>query len=99
MCPNLEEFVRILSPNEKPRAVIIGSPPMFSGTLQKGRDIEVEILKHFPGVPLFVEKPIATGPQEEMEQSLKIAKMISDSRTICSVGWVEVPSILPGPRC
>ncbi|TEB35861.1 NAD binding dehydrogenase [Coprinellus micaceus] len=88
VCPNLEEFVRIHSPNEKPRAVIIGSPPMFRGTLQKGRDIEVEILKHFPGVPLFVEKPIATGPQEEMEQSLKIAKMISDSRTICSVGYM-----------
>jgi hypothetical protein len=72
---------------------------MFRGTLQKGRDIEVEILKHFPGVPLFVEKPIATGPQEEMEQSLKIAKMISDSRTICSVGWVELPTILPRTPC
>lgn len=79
--------------------MIIGSPPMFRGTLQKGRDIEVEILKHFPGVPLFVEKPIATGPQEEMEQSLKIAKMISDSRTICSVGWVELPTILPRTPC
>lgn len=59
---------------------------MFRGTLQKGRDTEVEILKHFPGVPLFVEKPIATGPVEEVEQTYKIARMIEDTETICSVG-------------
>lgn len=76
-----------MSPNEKPQAVIIGSPPMFRGVLQKGRDIEAQILQHFPGVPLFVEKPITTGPLEELNETYQLAKRISDTKTICSVGY------------
>jgi hypothetical protein len=53
-----------------------------------GRDIELQILKHFPGVPMFVEKPIATGPEDEIAEGYKVAKEISDTRTICSVGHV-----------
>jgi hypothetical protein len=43
-------------------------------------------MKHFPGVPMFVEKPIATGPLDEVEEAYKVAKEISETRTICSVG-------------
>ncbi|KAF7440449.1 hypothetical protein PC9H_000794 [Pleurotus ostreatus] len=84
----LDDFVRAMTPKERPRAVIVGSPPMFRGTLQAGRDIEMQILKHFPGVALFIEKPIATGPVHELEESFQIAKTIQDTKTICSVGYM-----------
>jgi thioredoxin-related protein len=61
---------------------------MFRGSLNPGRDIEMQILKYFPGVAMFVEKPIATGPAHEINEAFAIAKMISDSKTVCSVGRV-----------
>ncbi|KAG5646651.1 hypothetical protein DXG03_002641 [Asterophora parasitica] len=85
---NLDDFVNNMSPKDKPRAVIVGSPPMFRGSLQPGRNIEVQILKHFPGVALFIEKPIATGARHEISDAFAIAKTISDSKTICSVGYM-----------
>ncbi|KAF9457175.1 putative oxidoreductase C terminal-domain-containing protein [Collybia nuda] len=84
----LEDFVKNMSPKDRPRAVIVGSPPMFRGSLQPGRDIEIQILKFFPGVAMFIEKPIATGPAHEIDDGFAIAKMISDSKTVCSVGYM-----------
>ncbi|KAG2349694.1 hypothetical protein BDR05DRAFT_994698 [Suillus weaverae] len=84
----LEDFVKNMSPKDRPRAIVVGSPPMFRGTLQPGRDIEMQILKYFPGVAIFMEKPIATGPKHELEESFQIAKAISDSKAICSVGYM-----------
>ncbi|THU86402.1 hypothetical protein K435DRAFT_731414 [Dendrothele bispora CBS 962.96] len=84
----LDEFVKNMSPRDRPRAVVVGSPPMFRGTLKPGRDIEMQILKHFPGVAMFVEKPIATGPAHEIEEAFQISKSIEDSKTICSVGYM-----------
>ena len=60
---------------------------MFRGSTHAGRDIELQILKELPGVGLFVEKPVATGPEEEIPDGFKIAKLISSSGTICSVGY------------
>ena len=77
-----------MTPKDRPHAVIIGSPPMFRGSINVGRDIELQILKEFPGVALFVEKPVATGPQEEILDGFQIAKAIGDSNAICSVGQV-----------
>jgi predicted dehydrogenase len=74
-------------PKDRPRAVIIGSPPMFRGSTHAGRDIELQILKELPGVALFVEKPVATGPWEEIQDVFEIAKVINSSDTICSVGY------------
>ena len=82
----LDDFVKNLTPKERPRAFVIGSPPMFRGTLQPGRDIEMQIQKHFPGVAMFVEKPVATGDKSEIEESFKVAKFISESGAIVSVG-------------
>ena len=59
---------------------------MFRGSTKPGRDIELQILKHFPGVAMFIEKPIATGSEDEISDGYSIAKMIVDSNTICSVG-------------
>jgi len=84
----LEDFVKNMSPKDRPRAVIVGSPPMFRGTTKPGRDIELQILKFFPGVAMFIEKPITTGPREEIDDAFKIAKTIQDSATICSVGYM-----------
>ncbi|KAI0690570.1 putative oxidoreductase C terminal-domain-containing protein [Cytidiella melzeri] len=84
----LDDFMKQMAPNQAPRVFVVGSPPMFRGTLQPGRDIETQIVKHFPGVALFIEKPIATGPVSEMEEAFKVAKFISDSQTVCSVGYM-----------
>lgn len=78
-----------MTPKERPRAIVIGSPPMFRGSTHPGRDIELQIIKNFPGVAMFVEKPIATGPKEELEEAFKVAKHISDSGILCSVGCVS----------
>ncbi|KAH9066435.1 putative oxidoreductase C terminal-domain-containing protein [Lactarius vividus] len=84
----LEEFVENMLPRDRPRAVIVGSPPMFRGTNRPGRDIELQILRHFPGVALFIEKPIATGPEDEIAETFKISQAIVDSGAICSVGYM-----------
>ncbi|KAH7890859.1 putative oxidoreductase C terminal-domain-containing protein [Phlebopus sp. FC_14] len=84
----LDDFVKTMSPKDTPRAVVVGSPPMYRGTLQPGRDVEIQIMKHFPGVPMFIEKPIATGDKSEIEEAFKVAKFISDSGAMCSVGYM-----------
>ncbi|GJE86922.1 Gfo/Idh/MocA family oxidoreductase [Phanerochaete sordida] len=85
---NLAEFVQHMTPNMAPRAFVIGSPPMFRGTTNPGRDIELQILKHFPGVALFIEKPVATGPKEELVQAFKVSEEIKKSGATCSVGYM-----------
>ncbi|RDX56734.1 hypothetical protein K466DRAFT_582203 [Polyporus arcularius HHB13444] len=84
----LEDFVRNMSKNDMPRAIIVGSPPMFRGTIQPGRDIEMQIMKHFPGVAMFIEKPAATGPASEIPEAFQVAKAINESGTLCSVGYM-----------
>jgi hypothetical protein len=59
---------------------------MFRGTTKPGRDIEMQILKHFPRVALFIEKPVATGPGSEIPEAFQVAAAIQESQTICSVG-------------
>jgi predicted dehydrogenase len=61
---------------------------MFRGSLKPGRDLEMQILKYLPGVAMFIEKPIATGLANEISDGFTIAKTISDSKTVCSVGQV-----------
>jgi predicted dehydrogenase len=83
-----EDFVKNMSPRDRPKAIIVGSPPMYRGSTKPGRDIELQILKHFPGVAMFIEKPIATGAEDEIGDGFKIAKEIEASNTICSVGYM-----------
>ena len=82
----LEDFVKNMTHRERPRAVFIGSPPMFRGTTRPGRDVELQVLKHFPEAALFIEKPIATGPENELEEAFKVSQAIVDSGQTCSVG-------------
>lgn len=83
---SLDDLANGVTPKEKPHAIIIGTPAMFRGSLQSGKDIEIQILKYFPGIPMFIEKPIATGPFEHVQDGYRIAKMIADAKTTCSVG-------------
>ncbi|KAF9532910.1 putative oxidoreductase C terminal-domain-containing protein [Crepidotus variabilis] len=85
---SFEDFMQQMSEKDRPRAVIVGSPPMFRGATTPGRDIEMQIMKHLPGVAMFIEKPIATGPEHEIPEGFKIGKMISEAKTICSVGYM-----------
>jgi predicted dehydrogenase len=87
---SLEEFLEYMkSPEYKPenvvRAFVIGSPPAYRGSDVPGRDIELKLLQHFPGVPLFVEKPVATGPAST---ALQVAKKVQAATPICSVGYM-----------
>lgn len=75
-----------MTPQDRPRVVVVGSPPMFRGCLKPGRDIEMQILEHFPGVPMFIEKPIATGEEGEIEECFEVARAIREKGVICSVG-------------
>jgi len=59
---------------------------MFRGSTKPGRDLELKIIEAFPGVPLFVEKPVATGPKDEVVDAFRVAKAIEEAGTICSVG-------------
>lgn len=85
----LEDFFKNMAPRDRPKAVIVGSPPMFRGTSKPGRDIELQIMKFFPGVAMFIEKPIATGPEIELDLTFKIAEEIEKNGTVCSVGYVS----------
>jgi hypothetical protein len=82
----LEDFAKNMAPRERPRAVIVGSPPMFRGTTRPGRDIELQVLHYFPEAALFIEKPIATGPEDEIQEAFKVSQAINDSGVVCSVG-------------
>jgi predicted dehydrogenase len=86
VCKDLDEFVSTMTKKEHPRAVVVGSPPMFRGSTLPGRDIETQLLKKFPGIALFVEKPVATGRFEELKDVFEVAKTIDTSGSICSVG-------------
>lgn len=84
----LEEYAQAMINQEKPRAFIVGSPAQFRGTMRPGRDVEMQILRDFPGVAIFVEKPVATGPLSEIDDVFTVSKILSESGTLCSVGSV-----------
>lgn len=65
------------------RAIVVGSPPAYRGSDLPGADIELKLIKLFPGVALFIEKPVATGT---VDRALKVARSIQDSGAVCSVG-------------
>lgn len=74
-----------MTPEQKPRMILIGCPPAFRGSDQVGRDIELQLLKLFPGIALFVEKPVAAG---EVARAFTVANAIKQSQVICSVGYM-----------
>ncbi|KAK9446904.1 putative oxidoreductase C terminal-domain-containing protein [Limtongia smithiae] len=65
---------------------ILGVPPLFRGTELPGRDLELQILKHFGTKPtIFMEKPVsATRP----EAPIGVAKMLTDAGMAIGVGYM-----------
>ena len=83
--PTMEAYLESLKPEQHPHAVWVGSPPAFRGRTEPGRNIEEVLAKGLPGVPLFIEKPLSTGP---VDQAFDVAKGIKDSNTLVSVGYM-----------
>ncbi|MBW0512219.1 hypothetical protein O181_051934 [Austropuccinia psidii MF-1] len=85
LCKSLDEFVEKIKPEEKPRAIIIGSPAQFHGSNLPGQDLELQCLKHFPLAALFVEKPISCAP---CVNSYALADVLDQSKSVVSVGYM-----------
>ncbi|KAG8772259.1 hypothetical protein FRC12_003152 [Ceratobasidium sp. 428] len=66
-----------------PRLILIGSHPCSRGTDIPGRDLELQAVQQFPGVPIFVEKPISTA---EVPAARRVAHKLGEKKVICSVG-------------
>ncbi|CAE6516675.1 unnamed protein product [Rhizoctonia solani] len=85
MYKTIDEFAKSMTPSEKPRAIVVGSPPHWRGTDLPGRDLELKLLQHFPGVAMFIEKPVSTGPYTT---ALDISRKIEAAGNLCSVGYM-----------
>lgn len=81
----IDAYLADLKEEEKPRAVIIGSPPQFHGSTQPGKDVELQLAKALPDVALFVEKPVTMSATEECWQ---VARELESRGTIASVGYM-----------
>jgi len=83
--PNIDDFVQNMKPEQAPHAIVIGCPPAYRGSNEPGRDLELKLLKYFPGVALFVEKPVATGLAPK---AFDVANNINEATIVCSVGYM-----------
>lgn len=68
-----------------PHAIVVGCPPAYRGGTTKGTDLELQLIKLFPKVSYFIEKPVGTG-------LISGAQSVSDSLVkngnIVSVGYM-----------
>lgn len=85
ICKSLEEFVAGCKPEDRPHAILIGSPAAYHGSDLPGADLEVQCLKHFPDVALFIEKPISCSP---VKNCYALAEILEKKGTIASVGYM-----------
>lgn len=83
--PTLEDYIRTVTPENRPHVVWVGSPPAFRGRVVKGCDVEMQLMHELPGVPLFIEKPVSTGPVDE---AFEVAEALRKSNDIVSVGYM-----------
>jgi len=63
----------------------VGSPPAFRGSDIPGADLELLLLKYFPKVALFIEKPVSTHP---VEKAMFVSDKVLNSGIVCSVGYM-----------
>ncbi|QRW27420.1 hypothetical protein RhiXN_02015 [Rhizoctonia solani] len=85
MYKTIDDFAKSMTPEEKPRAIIVGSPPHWRGSDLPGRNLEIKLLEYFPGVAFFIEKPVSTGPHTT---ALDISRRITEAGNVCSVGYM-----------
>ncbi|ELU44740.1 NAD binding dehydrogenase [Rhizoctonia solani AG-1 IA] len=92
MYKTIDDFAKSMTPEEKPRAIIVGSPPHWRGSDLPGRNLEIKLLEYFPGVAFFIEKPVSTGPHTT---ALDISRRITEAGNVCSVGIRSLSSWPP----
>ena len=73
------------NPFNLPHAAIIGSPPMFHGSIQPGKNAEVLLSRTFPNIAMFVEKPISASPVQDV---MECSKYLKERQHIVSVGYM-----------
>ena len=65
----------------------MGSPPAFRGSDIPGADLELLLLKYFPKVALFIEKPVST---HSVEKAMFVSNRVLNSGIVCSVGYASL---------
>lgn len=81
----LDEYLLSITPENKPHAVIVGSPPFYRGSIIPGKDVELTLAKQIPGVGIFIEKPISSSSVEEV---LEISRQFPLSKSVVAVGYM-----------
>ena len=75
--PDLQSYLANLSDDKR--------PPAFRGRLEKGRDLEIQLSNALPGTAMFIEKPISTGPVEEV---LRVGEQLRERAGLVGVGYM-----------
>ena len=81
--------VTLFSTHTDPRAIFVATPPAFRGGLTSPRDLELQLNAHFPEIPIFLEKPVATGApwQESVGEAKEVAKRLeAGHKGVISIG-------------
>lgn len=55
------------------------------GSTKEGRNAEIQLIRMFPGISLFMEKPIS---MDSFEEVTAVADALRDEGTISSVGYM-----------
>ncbi|WFC94946.1 hypothetical protein MBRA1_001584 [Malassezia brasiliensis] len=82
---DIEDYLKAITPETRPHAIWVGSPPAFRGRLEKGRNLEVLVADNLPKTAMFIEKPVTTGPVEE---AAEVAHDIKKRGNLVSVGYM-----------
>ena len=82
---DIEEYLKTVTPENRPHAMWVGSPPAFRGRLEKGRNLEILVADNLPQTAMFIEKPVSTGLVEE---AAEVARDIKKRGNIVSVGYM-----------
>lgn len=74
-----------LSLDHQPHFVIAGTPPFTRGSDEPGKDLELQVVRAFPGCALFVEKPVSSGPEDACS---RVAEVLGRGHTLVCVGYM-----------
>lgn len=69
----------------KPDAIWVCAPPAFRGRTEPGRNLEQQLLAHFPNTGIFIEKPVSTG---QVAQALEVSQALTAAPAPKSVGYM-----------
>ena len=70
------------------RVICVATPPFVRGGLSSPRDLELQLISHFPDAHIFLEKPVATGAEWERSvgEAKEVGKILRNHRGIISIG-------------